>query len=165
MKKLTDFLLVIVILIAMLFALGPQPAHAGIKDYRVGLPLSLNYQLVGARDLRYGEWLTGQSVDVLWLRRKDEKVPIFYFALNHLFNFDRAGKGAFGGALGVNTGKMSQHLEKAANLLIPGQAKRLAWLGKASNWISIEGGGGYKLYGVPAGQNNWYYTIGDSDVD
>lgn len=156
-------------IMGLLLCMGTaQPADAGlmqiikdkVNEYKVGLPLKLRYDWVGARDLKNGEWLAGHSLDVLWLYKKSEGEPIIYLSANNLFNADHKGKGAFGVALGIETGGMGKTITKAAETFTPKLAPRLKWIESLSKYVTAEVGGGHKTWGVPGDQSKWYWTVG-----
>lgn len=126
----------------------------------VGLPDTIKTDVVGARDLGNGQWLTGIEADVLWLRRKNQSRPIAYLAMNNLYNADEKGKGSVGFALGAHTGTAGEVIVKTARMLLPAQAARLEWLGKVTDWVSVEFSGGYRVFGTPAGMSAWVYGAG-----
>ncbi len=131
-----------------------------IHNYRVGLPSHFNGHFVGERDLTHGDWLTGVGVDVFWLKRVDEDHPIAYLLLKQVFDIDRAWTGSFGVTLGINTGKAGETLARIAGVVAPDQTKRLKWVRDAANWVSIEGGYGYRMAGIADGQRRDYWSLG-----
>ena len=141
-------------------AVGAAGDKWDIHNYRVGLPSHFNGHLVGERDLTHGDWLTGVGVDVFWLKRVDEDHPIAYLLVKQMFDIDRAWTGSFGVALGINTGKAGETLARIAGVVAPDQTKRLKWVRDAANWVSIEGGWGYRAAGIADGQRRDYWSIG-----
>ena len=148
------------IILVILLVAAAVPASAGIKDYKVGMPLELRTQAVGAYDLHHGHWMGGWSVDVLWLHRRDEDKPIVYLAVNNMYDLNERGKGSLGAAIGINTGKAGETIGKAMGLIAPDQVKRTKWLRDIANWVSFEVGGGRRVAGVPKGSSPWYYSVG-----
>lgn len=126
----------------------------------IGLPDMLKTDLVGARDLGNGQWLTGIEADVLWLRRKNQTRPIAYLAMNNLYNADEKGRGSVGFAIGANTGTAGEVLVKTARVILPEQAGRLEWLGKVADFVTVEYSGGYRVFGTPADLSPWVHGIG-----
>ena len=141
-------------------AVGAPGDKWDIHNYRVGLPDHFNGHFVGERDLTHGDWLTGVGVDVFWLKRVDEDHPIAYLLVKQMFDIDRAWTGSFGVSLGINTGKAGETLARIAGVVAPDQAKRLKWVRDAANWVSIEGGWGYRAAGIADGQRRDYWSIG-----
>ena len=156
MKKLFGWILMLMVCLIM----NARLASAGLSDYHITFAPKLNAEVVGAYDIRNKEFLAGYSVDLIWLKRKDEDKPILYLSPNHLFNYDRAGKGAIGASIGLGTGGLGRHIQKGAELILPEQSKRLGWLRKLGDYVSIEVGGGHKFYDVVEGQSLWYYSVG-----
>ena len=126
-------------------------------DYAVSISTSLDLDTVGAYDFANKEWLTGLSKDLLVLWKKDQKRA--YLAGEQLFSVDEQFKGSFGLALGIMTGTLTEWGYKAAEKIIP-EASMPAWVKTAGNWVSIEGGGGYRIAGTPEGKSPWCWTVG-----
>jgi hypothetical protein len=114
---------------------------------------SATFYAVGVRDLRAGEWMSGYAHDLAVLSHKD--YDLAYLGAEHLFNADEAGKGSLGLSLGVNTGKLGAYIEKAL-----GKPAAPGWIGKLSDFVSVEIAGGYRIFGTPANRSPWVYGFG-----
>jgi len=153
--------------IAIAFA-AVIPAEAGtwgsvmkfVKKYQVTLPTGLHSELKGRRDVTNSDYLAGYGLDVVWLKRKDQKKPILYFSADHLFNASQKGRGSIGGSIGLGTGKAGQVVDKTLRTIAPKLADRMVWFGKLSNFISIEIGGGYNTGTMEAGQKRFHWGYG-----
>ena len=149
--------------IAFLFA-AAMPAKAGIMDiarkYQVTLPTELVSEVKGRRDVTNADYKAGYGVDVLWFKRRDQVQPIFYLAIDHLFNYNQKGRGSIGASFGVGTGKAGVVADKVFAILIPSQAHRLKWFGKLANFVSIEGGLGYNVGTIEEGDKRLHWGYG-----
>lgn len=154
-----------IVMIAIAIA---TPVTAGgwakVKDfasrYEVRPPIEIEAELKGFRNMKAGQWLTGYGADFLAFKRRDEARPIVYLALNHLFNADEEGKGSLGLSLGMPTGKAGEMIDKVLYAVAPDQAKRFAWFGKLSNFVSFEAGFGYKFFGAAGPVDRFHYGYG-----
>ncbi len=145
-----------IVLITMLMAAVPASA----ANYYLSLPSAFKTDVAGVRDFQNGQWLSGYEIDAVWLRRSGDPKPIAYLAGNQLFNANEKGKGSLGLSLGLTTGKVAELIEGAAEILMPSHAHRFAWMKKASNWVTIEVAGGYRLFGAQDELSPWVWGLG-----
>lgn len=126
-------------------------------DWRVAVSTSLDLDTVGAYDFKNSQWMTGFSKDILVASKGINKVA--YISGEQLFNLDEQGKGAFMMAVGIMTGSLARVGTEVVGHVIP-DAKLPKWVDTAGNYVSIEGGYGRRLFGVPQGQTPHIWIIG-----
>ena len=153
---------------ALMFVLAtllPAMSHAAESklswglggDWRVSVNTKLDLETVGAFDFSNDQWMTGIGKDILDLHKGEYKVA--YLSGEQMFNLGEQGKGAFLLALGVMTGTLARLGEDAVQYVVP-EAKLPKWLEATGNYVSIEGGYGRRLFGVPQGQTPHVWTLG-----
>lgn len=153
------------VLMFVLAALLPSMSHAAETklswglggDFRLSVNTKLDLDTVGAFDFSNSQWMTGLGKDVLDLHKGKNKVA--YLSAEQMFNLDEKGKGTFLLALGVMTGTLARIGEDVVQVVVP-DAKIPKWLDVAGNFVSIEGGYGRRLFGVPQGQTPHVWTLG-----
>lgn len=146
----------------VLLALTPALAQAEVswslgKGWKLNLNTSGDMTVHGAYDFRGHQWMSGYGRELFFLTRNDKKS--LYIAARHMFLMKEAAKGVADLALGVPSGVLGEKLDDLTGLFVP-DGKLPSWATKLGNFVSVEGGVGYRLYGVPAEASKFVYSLG-----
>lgn len=132
-------------------AAGYLPKCAGWLHVTAKLSIGLSQDIgdfytVGARDFHNGQWLSGWGKEAAPIRYDDREVA--FIALHNLFNADKGGKGAIGGALGIRPVNLINGVGAAVGA-VDDVIPLPPWAQKINNFTSLEAGVGYRLQNVP----------------
>lgn len=140
-------------------------------------PVSAIHPL-GVREFVNGQWLTGYGKDLAYYQipgtLNGKPLPKLYLALDHLFNADELlaapgkARGVFGPAIGTEIGGLASKVQGAANFAINfvhetggPVIQAPPWLTEQlDNWLTVEAGGGYRLFGNMPDVKPWSAWVG-----
>ena len=154
MKKIVALFCLMVVMAGIASA-GPS-LNLG-RGYALMIDTSLNIDGVGAFDFKHSQWMTGASKDLLLVNKGPKQV--LYLSGENLFNLNEKGKGAFGLALGTPIGTLTSKLDDLIGHILPDKTMPI-WLSNIGNWVSVEAGASYRIFGCPEGQTPMVYTVG-----
>jgi len=166
-------------IILTLMLIAPQLMAEEIKIGKgLSIPSGIKASPVAVREYVNGQWLAGFGFDILYWQIpgtiKGKPWPKLYLAVNHTYNADELfnapskAAGLWGPAVGISIGgfatKAMTAINDALNFVhdIGGPYfNPPPWLiNDLDKWVTVELGGGYRIFGHNADVPPWGATVG-----
>lgn len=167
----------VLLALAVMALTGPAWASwhgLSLYDYSQGI----NMHPIADREFVNGQWTAGYGVDMFYYQIpgtfQGKSLPQLYFALDHEWNAQELTshpgqvQGIWGPGVGTSVGGLATTFQKIGTglvklvTLMQGPAINLPpwFVNDLDKWVTIEGGGGYRVFGHTSDVKPWAAWVG-----